>query len=227
MKKAIFGFLLFALVLTPFGKADVIYTFSMDTAPLVGGGQFVLDLQLSDGSGTNDGNNTVKLADFAFGAGSPSGTGTATGGASGSLSSGVTLTDNSFLNDYHENFTPGALLSFTIDTTNVSDGITPDLFTVAILDTGLNELPTTGGASEFVDVSLTGGASPEVAAFESFPGSTPSLAAPVLLPNVPQAPVPEPGSYWELLTILLGLALIGRVFKSRTVADPALLKSGK
>ena len=102
---------------------------------------------------------------FFFGAGSPSGS-----GASGSLSTGVTLNDTVFFTEYYENFTPGNLLSFTIDTTNQADpGGTPDLFTLAILDSGSNELPTTGPASEFLDVSLAGGTSLQVSTFGSAP----------------------------------------------------------
>ena len=88
MKKTNFGLLAVALCLTPLGKANIIYTFSMNTTPLVGNGPFTLDLQFLDGSGlpVDLNNNTVALTNFAFGAGgSPSGGGTVTGGASGSL----------------------------------------------------------------------------------------------------------------------------------------------
>lgn len=214
MKKTNFGLLALALCLTPLGKADIIYTFSLNTAPLVGSGPFTLDLQFLDGGSVN--NNTVTLSDFAFGAGgSPSGGGTATGGASGSLASGVTLTDAAFFNEYYEMFVPGTLLSFTIDTTNALDlGGTPDLFTVAILDSMGNELPTSGPASEFADVSLAGGASPRVATFGSAPGSAFPLSAPSVQPAGPAA-VPEPASQWELLTVLLSLGLAPRLRRRR------------
>ena len=217
MKKANFGLLACALCLTPLGKADSVYTFSMNTTPLVGSGPFTLDLQFLDGSGLpiDLNNNTVDLTNFAFGAGgSPAGGGTATGGASGSLASGVTLKDTAFFNEYFENFTPGTLLSFTIDTTNVLDpGGTPDLLTLAILDSMGNELPTIGPASEFLDVSLAGGANPQIFTYGSAPGSAFSLAAPIVQP-ASTAPVPEPSSNWELLTVLLGLGLGGKVFRS-------------
>jgi hypothetical protein len=184
-------------------SADTVYTVTMDTSALVGNGPFTLDLQFLDGSGLpiDLNNNTVTLTNFAFGAGgSPSGGGTATGGASGSLASGVTLKDTAFFNEYFENFTPGALLSFTIDTTNGPDpGGTPDLFTLAILNSLGNELPATGPAGEFLDVSLVGGANPQVSTYGSAAGSAFSLAAPVVQSQSP-APVPEPSSYWELLT---------------------------
>lgn len=211
MKKTTLGLLAFALWLAPFSKADNIYTFSLNTTPLMGSGPFALDLQFLDGSGSGDGNNTVTLTSFAFAGGSSSGGGTGTGGASGTLTSGVSLTDTAFFNEYYENFTPGTLLSFTIDTTNVLDaGGTPDLLTVAILDSGLNELPTAGPASEFLDLSLSGGASPQVATFGSLPGSAFALAAPVVQPASTTAPVPEPSSISMILAALVLSALFMR-----------------
>ncbi len=226
MKKINFGLLAFTFCLAPLVKADTMYTFSMNTAPLVGNGPFALDFQFLDGSGTNDGNNTVKLTNLAFGTGgSPSGGGTATGGAAGTLTSGVTLNDTSFFNEYYENFTPGALLSFTIDTTNVLDpGGTPDLFTVAILDGGLNELPTTGPASEFLDISLGGGASPQVFTYGSAAGSAYSLAAPTVQVVTAPPALPEPSNSWALLAVLLGFGLGSRVLG---INSSAVLKSGK
>jgi hypothetical protein len=208
MKKATFGLLPFLLCFTPLCKADTIYSFKLNTSPLVGNGPFTLDLQLVDGSGLPGGlnNNMIQLSKFSFGTGgSPSGNGTATGGASGNLASGVTLTDTAFFNEYLESFTPGTLLSFTIDTTNVPDpGGTPDLFTVAILDSSDNELPTTAPADEFLDVSLAGGTNPHVATFSSAPGSAFTLSAPVLQIQEPTT-VPEPSYTWGLLTTLLAV----------------------
>ncbi len=205
MKQQSLAILAFTLSLAPFATAGIDYTFTMDTSSLVGQGQFTLDLQFLDGSGlpADLNNNTVQLTNFTFGAGTPSGGGTATGGASGSLASGLTLNDTAFFNEYFENFTPGAVLSFKIDTTNVADpGGTPDLFTLAILDSFGNELPTTGPASEFLDVSLAGGATPQVSTFGSAPGSAFTLPAPAVTP----ATVPEPSSYWELLAVILLVA---------------------
>src|SRR5262249_56434597 len=107
------------------------------TSPLTGNGPFKLDLQFLDGSGTPGdlNNNVVTLTSFAFGAGgSALGSGTATGGASGGLTAGVTLKDTGFFNEYIENFTPGSLLSFTLNATNNADpGVTSDLRTLALL----------------------------------------------------------------------------------------------
>ena len=193
--------LAFAFALASAAKADV-YAVTLNTSPLVGNGSFMLDLQFLDGSGLpiDLNNNVVTLTGFTFGAGGGAlGAGTATGGASGSLTAGVTLKDTAFFNEYIENFTPGPLLSFTLDTTNNLDpGGTPDLFTLAILDSSGNELPTTGPASEFLDVALTGGAAAKVTTYGSAPGSTFSLGAPVVVNQNP-SPVPEPST----LTLLL------------------------
>lgn len=202
------GSIAFALCLTAIAKADTTYTFTMNTSPLAGNGQFSLDFQFLDSTGlpADLNNNTVKLTGFAFGAGgSASGGGSTTGGASGSLASGVTLTDAAFFNELVAGFTPGSQLSFNIDTTNVLDSSgTPDLFTVAILDSHGNELPTAGFASEFLDVTLAGGASPQVSAFGSAPGGTFSLAAPVVQPATTM-PAPEPSALWLLVSALMAL----------------------
>lgn len=200
-------------------NADSVYTFTMDTTALVGNGPFTLDLQFFDGSGAPGdlNNNTVTLTDFAFGSGSPSGGGTATGGASGSLATGVTLQDMEFFNEYYEDFTPGNTLSFSIDTTNVADpGGTPDLFTVAILDNMGNELPTNGGADEFLDVSLAGGANPQVSAFDSAPGSEFALSAPIVeLQSQNPSTVPEPSAFGALLAGMVALSIARSVREKR------------
>lgn len=191
------------------GRADSVYTFTMDTTALVGNGPFALDLVFTDGGDLN--NNTITFTNFAFGTGgSPSGGGTATGGASGSLASGVTITDSAFFNEYTENFTPGNELSFTIDTTNLLDsGGTPDLLTIGILDSGSNNLPTTGPVDEFLDLTLGGGAAPQITAYGSAAGSAFSLAAPDVEPqNV--SSTPEPSPYYALLTLLTALGIVLR-----------------
>jgi hypothetical protein len=207
MKKSLVAVFAFALLLTAVGKADTTYTFTMNTSPLAGNGQFTLDFQFLDstGSSTDLNNNNVKLTGFTFGGGSASGGGSTTGGASGSLASGVTLTDTEFFNEYMEKFTAGSQLSFSIDVTNVLDpsGI-PDLLTLGILDSGGNELPTSGFANEFLDVSLVGGTAPQVFTFGSAPGSAFSLSAPVVQVQSP-TPIPEPSTLWLLLPGMLVL----------------------
>ena len=211
MKTYFFTLLASAVLLTSFARADTVYTVTLNTSPLVGSGPFTVDLQFLDGSGTPGdlNNNIVKLQNFAFGTGgSPSGGGTASNGASGSLSLGVTMKDTAFLNEYTENFTPGNLLSFSIDTTNVLDpGGTPDLFVFAILDNMGNDLPTAGPGSEFLDVTLGGGATPVVTPFASVPGSVPFLDAPIVQLQNPGS-VPEPSLRWlPLIAALCGWAV--------------------
>jgi hypothetical protein len=203
MKAGPIALLALTFLVPPMAEADAVYAFSMNTSPLIGNGVFTLDFQFVDGTGlpADLNNNTVTLSNFAFGGGSPSGGGTATGGASGSLASGVVLTDAQFFNEYYENFTPGTTLAFTIDTTNVlNPSGTPDLFTVAILDSMGNELPTSGMADEFFDLTLIGGPSPQAAVFGSAPGSTFPLGPPAVQP---QNTVPEPKTYCQLLAGLI------------------------
>ncbi len=49
--------------------AQILYTVTLDASPLIGNanGPFLLEFQLSDGSGTNDGNNIATLSHFNFG----------------------------------------------------------------------------------------------------------------------------------------------------------------
>ena len=113
------------------------YTITIDTSRLIGrsGGPFSVAFYLSDGSGTGDGNNTATLSGFDFGGGSAQGASTQIGGVSGSLSSGIVLTDSLYLNWLIQPFNPGSHLMFSVSATNNIDaGPTPDLFAVSILD---------------------------------------------------------------------------------------------
>src|SRR5579872_2428896 len=78
-----------------------------DTSGLAGaaGGPFSLDFQLTDGSGTGDGNTIVTLADFTGAAliGSPA----TTGGVAGALPGVMTMMDSAFFTEYSQVFTPG------------------------------------------------------------------------------------------------------------------------
>jgi hypothetical protein len=135
--------------------AGVIYNINMNTAPLVGhsAGPFSLEFQLNDGSGTGDANNMAILNNFLFNGGAAVGSPTLTGGATGNLVSGITLTDSGFFNQFIQGFTPGSSLSFRLNlSTNVDTGGTPDQFTFAILDRTGTELPTL--APSFFDVFI-------------------------------------------------------------------------
>ena len=69
------------------------YQVSLDTSAL-GAGVFGLDVQLTDGSGTDDGNSTVTLSNVNFGGGSAIGAPTLAGGATGDVIAGASLTDS-------------------------------------------------------------------------------------------------------------------------------------
>ena len=86
-----------------------------DTSPLMGSpppGPFYIDFQLNDGRGIGDANNMVAIGNFQFDGGNPMGNPLPPiGGAMGDLSSSVTITDSSFLNEFTQQFNPGSDLS--------------------------------------------------------------------------------------------------------------------
>src|SRR5438445_9955688 len=106
-----------ALLSAPAGHATTFnYTVMVNTAGLIGNpsGPFALDFQLTDGSGTGDGNNTATVSGFVFGSGGPAGGAIATSGVGGDLGSAVTLTDSAPFQspyEFYQGFTPGATLS--------------------------------------------------------------------------------------------------------------------
>jgi hypothetical protein len=190
---------LFISVLSCFG--GIIETVSLTTTPLIGhpAGPFSLAFQFTDGSGVGDANNTVTLSTFSFGGGGASGVPTLFGGATGDVSSAVTLTDSAFLNFFIQPFTPGNLLTFTLSsTTNADAGGTPDEFAFSILDNSGMEIPTLGGPQfdVFVVVDLSS-SMPAMQTFASDPtrslaggGGPITIAAPQVISDVP-----EPSSF--------------------------------
>src|SRR5215471_15938723 len=96
-------------MLSSAASASVIVGVSLDTSSLEGmaGSPFVLDLQLNDGSGTNDANNTAVVTQLSFGTGSAVGSPTVGGGAAVSAGT-ITLSDSSFLNSFDQAFQPGS-----------------------------------------------------------------------------------------------------------------------
>ena len=152
---------------------------SVDTSNLLFG-TYALQFQLTNGNAA--GVNSVTLSGFNFGGGSPSGAPALIGGASGNLSSTVTLVDNAgFLSLFTQGFTPGSALSFTINaTTNFVSGA-PDFFGMAILHNG-SPLPTTDPSTtnQFVAISLQ-------APF------TVGVFGTINDPDVPFVPTPTPG----------------------------------
>lgn len=181
-------------------QADAIYGVSLDTTALIGNaaGPFSLDFQFTDGSGANDGNNTVTLSNFSFGAGGPTGLAAISGGVSGDLTSSLTLTDNAFLNEFTQTFTPGATLDFTVDlTTNVDSGGVPDEFTFAIFDNTGAAIPTLGLFDTLLLADIDSSSPALFASGSDTSRGTAATGDPIALdaPFV-TSPVPEPAALW-------------------------------
>jgi hypothetical protein len=178
------------------------FNVNLDTSPLVGNaaGPFSLDFQLISGGGGVT--NTAILSHFNFGGGRASGSPTLTGGASGTLTGTVTLTESAFFNEFFQLFIAGNHLSFNVNlTTQVASGLTPDEFSFAILDSAGVEIPTTSfsDALMLIDINSLNPAIQTFAGDSSVPGGI-ALSA----PTITSAPgtVPEPGT---LLLVLMGL----------------------
>jgi hypothetical protein len=206
--------LVLAAALARLASAETI-TVSLDTSGLIGhpAGPFSLEFQLTDGSSLGDGNNTFQLTSFLFDSGSAQGSPTLQGSASGDLTSGVTLTDASFLNKLTQQFSPGSSLSFVIQyTTNVDSGSPPDEFGFEILDSSGAALPSTSFATLgfdsqlIIDIDSSNPAAQTFALDNTTPpaagGSPITMDAPTVTPGGPPPPVntPEPGSIWLLAT---------------------------
>ena len=184
--------------------APTVYNVSLNTSALVGQGTFNLDLQFNDGSGTADGNNSLTLNSFLFGGGSASGAPTLAGGASGTVGTSVSLTDSAFFNEFLQAFIAGSSLSFqlTLNSNLIDAGPTPDLFTLAILDSSFVGLPTLGPLGEFISITLDG--RPTIAVYGTAANSPYAIGAPSVT-GVSGVAVPEPSALWLAVIGLAGL----------------------
>lgn len=178
------------------------FNVNVDTSSLIGNasGPFEVGFLLIDASGTGDANNTVTLSSFAFGGGSagsvdPSGT---VGGASGTLSSTITLMDSAFFNGLSSHFTPGSSLSFLVSMTTKTDatidpstGLTGDQFDFFVFDSSNQPIttsdPTGGNTLTLATIGPSG------------------LSVQNFTIGKPQENVPEPST---LLLLAFGLVLI-------------------
>ena len=179
-----------------------------DTSGLAGaaGGPFSLDFQLTDGSGTGDGNTTVTLSDF-IGAALIGGPAT-TGGVAGALPGVMTMTDSAFFTEYTQVFTPGGVLQWdlALNMTAPEVGPTPDEWTLGLLDGMGNEIPTTAANAAFLTIDLTPNG-PSIQTAGTPPGAEVVLAAPVVSA---QAVVPEAGALGLFMAGLAATAFTRR-----------------
>jgi hypothetical protein len=206
-----------SLISSSASTAQVAYQISLNTSALQTAttGPYMLDFQFTDGSGIGDANNTVGLSNILFGtAGSASGSPLLTGGASGSLSSGFTLTDSSFFNEAMQGFTPGDQLSFTLSlSANVDAGGVPDEFSLGLLDNSGNEIPTTGPADALLAVDIDS-PDPIVQTYGADAGRTNiGLRAPTVI----SVPEPSPLAFLATLAGMCSLWGIGSCLRGRMV----------
>lgn len=196
-------------------RADFQFVVTLDTTPLASSSDsFALQFQLTDPS-FGDGDNTVTVSGFQFGGGSAGDLGSIvpSGGASGDLSSGVVLTEVSFVNSFQQDFNPGNTLSFLVSSSTIVDssGWSPDSFAFSIVDnTTLTILPTTDpnlqvALAAFDITSTTIGLS-DVQTYGSSPGSTPFLD-PSGISSPSPATAPEPSSFALLASGIAGIWL--------------------
>jgi hypothetical protein len=184
----------------PVQASSITVTVTVDTSGLGAFAPYALNFQLNDGGGTVT--NTAVLTGFDFGGGSALGAPSYTGGASGDLSTAVSLTDaRSFFNEFTQDFLPGLYLSFTLLLSTNVEASFPDQFSMGLMSQGVG-IPTS-----FFDVFVLidiDALRPAAFAFGSIDPNNP-------VPT-PIATVPEPG----LLTLLAaGLVLAGRKTRGR------------
>jgi hypothetical protein len=188
-------------------QAQETFDIELYTQGLIGhpAAPFSLAFQLTDGSGTDDGNNTAQISQFDFGGGDATGSPILVGDASGDLTSTVTLTDSQFLNEFIQPFDPGSTLLFQVSLTgNVDAGPTPDEFAVKILDCMDIEIPTNGLGDSLVIVDISSPA-PPVQTYVSDPNLAPACGGNPIDPQVIASVVPEPDGCVQVGLLLGGL----------------------
>ncbi len=165
--------------------AQTSLSLTLDTTSLVShpAGPFYFGLAFTDGSGIGDANNTIMVSNVSFGGGSSLGNPNTFGGASGSLESGITISDSSSLGWFFELFAPGNQLSFTVTLTSKddADGI-PDRLTFFILDSSGVPLPTKSPAGDYLFGADLSSTLPTIDIYGSDPSRAPTVGNPVSIP---------------------------------------------
>jgi hypothetical protein len=148
-----------ALLNAPCAKAQALYQFVVNTAPLESATEapFYLDFQFNNGSTTSNNDNVVTLSNFSFGSGGSATAGTkgtnitGPGSITGDLGSSVTINDGegAGINEFYEAFTPGSTLTFEASIPTVGQpGVNPEGFFFAIQDQSDANIATTDPSGE-------------------------------------------------------------------------------
>jgi len=170
-----------------------LYYVTVDTSAL--SGTYGFYASLTDGGTPGTGN--VALSLFNFGGGAASGSATNSGGGSGDLSAGFTLSDSAnFFSDVSQSFTAGSQLGFLLALPDVADSPTPDHLSIFLLDPAHGAIFSTGNPNFAGMIEVDLGSAP-VANF-TFNGEDARLQAPTV------QVVPEPASM-----LLVGSGLLG------------------
>ena len=203
--------LIASCIVTVPASAEIIYTFDLDTTPLMGqiSGPFSLAFGLSDGSGLGDGNNYAILSNFYFGGGSPIGSPLTFGTAFGDLTTSVILSDASGTALFQQNIVVGTRLQLLLQLSdNPELGGSFDVFTFSILDNTGTPIPSLYGAP--LDAFVVASLSPiSIEVFGSDTSRSPAAGGPPLNLTAPSLSslVPEPGSALLVASVVLPLAV--------------------
>jgi hypothetical protein len=172
-------------------------------------GPFSLDLQLVQGSGNVI--NTVTLSNFIFAGETASNTPDYTNGAAtGSFATSVVLTNTDSDNELAAAFTSGVTsITFNVSETPNSEVVTSgtpydDQFNVAVLDNGLNNLPTTDPSGGNALVISTLSSSETVGSVETYSSVSPDAGVTATV-----TAVPEPSTLPAIVAGLAFMALLG------------------
>jgi hypothetical protein len=195
-------------------STDLIYSFTVNLAPLVGNsnGPFLLDLQLAPGTNAIANSVTISTVSVIGGTLDPSNVNNfSTGGVSGSLASALTLTNSSNIdNEFAEGVTAGTTqITFRVDeTTNSETGVNAknEQFNVFVDDsTSGFPIPTNDPSGNNLLFSSTLMEGESQVDFQKFTSVSPEAGA---------TAVPEPASAAMLLLGAIGLCARRRTFRS-------------